>query len=51
LIWIDRGVNVREIVGSNGVTPLHIAARYSRDAELFELLIDVCGIDLEVRDQ
>jgi len=47
---IHRGVVVREIVASDGSTPLHIAARYSRDAEVFELLINVCRIDLEVRD-
>jgi ankyrin repeat protein len=33
---IHRGVVVREIVASDGRTPLHIAARYSRDAEVFE---------------
>jgi ankyrin repeat protein len=47
---IHRGVVLREIVARDGRTPLHIAARHSRDAEVFELLIDVCRIDLEVRD-
>jgi ankyrin repeat protein len=45
---INRGVVVREIVGRNGVTPLHYAACFTRDADLFDMLINVC--DLDARD-
>jgi ankyrin repeat protein len=46
---IDRGVNVREIVGTSGMTPLHQAAFFTRDADVFDLLVNVCGIDLNSR--
>jgi ankyrin repeat protein len=47
-LLIDHGVVVREIVASDGSTPLHAAACNTRDAEVFELLVNA-GIDLEAR--
>jgi hypothetical protein len=46
---IDRGVNVRELRILDDGTPLHVAARRCRDADVFEMLVKVCGIDLEAR--
>jgi ankyrin repeat protein len=48
---IDRGVNVRELRISDDSTPLHVAARGCRDAGVFNMLVNVCGIDLETRDK
>jgi ankyrin repeat protein len=48
---IDRGVNVRELRISDDSTPLHVAARGCRDAGVFNMLVNVCGIDLETRDR
>jgi ankyrin repeat protein len=47
---IDRGVNVRELRILDDSTPLHVAARRCRDADVFEMLVKVCGIDLEARN-
>ena len=47
---IDRGVNVRELRISDDSTPLHVAAWSCRDADVFEMLVKVCGIDLEERN-
>jgi ankyrin repeat protein len=47
---IDRGVDLRELFGSNRVSPLHSAALGTRDADVFDMLTDVCGLDLEARD-
>jgi hypothetical protein len=48
---IDRGVNVRELRISDDSTPLHVAAWSCRDADVFEMLVKVCGIDLEARNR
>jgi ankyrin repeat protein len=48
---IDRGVNVRELRISDDSTPLHLAACSCRDADVFEMLVKVCGIDLEARNR
>jgi len=52
-IWalIHRGVVVREVLTSDGRTPLHKAAVRTRDARVFDLLVNVCGIDLEARSR
>jgi ankyrin repeat protein len=49
---LDRGVVVRELRDSNGFTPLHVAAWNSDidDTDVFDMLVDVCGIDLEALD-
>jgi ankyrin repeat protein len=47
---INRGVVVREIVGSNGATPLHRAASFTRDADVLDMLVNVCGLDLDAQD-
>jgi ankyrin repeat protein len=47
---IDRGVVVRELRVSDDCTPLHMAAWRCRDADVFEMLVNVCSIDLEARD-
>jgi ankyrin repeat protein len=47
---IDHGVVVREIVDSNGATPLHLATWDGRDVDVFDILVNVCGIDLDARD-
>jgi ankyrin repeat protein len=46
---IDRGVVVRELHDSIDRTPLHVAALGCRDADVFKMLVNVCGIDLEAR--
>jgi ankyrin repeat protein len=48
---IDRGVNVRELRTFDDSTPLHVAAWSCRDADVFEMLVKVCGIDLEARNR
>jgi hypothetical protein len=48
---IDRGVNVHELRISDDSTPLHVAAWSCRDADVFEMLVKVCGIDLEARNR
>jgi ankyrin repeat protein len=47
---INRGVVVREIVGSKGATPLHRAACFTRDVDVFDMLVNVCGLDLDALD-
>jgi len=47
---IDRGVVVRELRMSDDSTPLHMAAWGCCDADVFEMLVKVCGIDLEARN-
>jgi ankyrin repeat protein len=44
-----RGVVVRAIVASNGATPLHAAAGQT-DVRVFHMLVNVCGIDVETRN-
>jgi ankyrin repeat protein len=46
---IDRGVVVRELRVSGDCTLLHMAAWRCRDADVFEMLVNVCSIDLEAR--
>jgi ankyrin repeat protein len=46
---IDRGVVVRELRTFDDCTPLHGRMALS-DADVFEMLVNVCGIDLEARD-
>jgi ankyrin repeat protein len=46
---INRGVVVREIVRGVGYTPLHEAACCSRARDVLDMLVNVCGFDLEVR--
>jgi ankyrin repeat protein len=48
---IDRGVVVRELRTFDDGTPLHQAAVNSQDATVFDMLVNVCGIDLEARDE
>jgi ankyrin repeat protein len=48
---INHGVVVREIVSTTGKTPLHHAAGSTGDATVFDLLVNVCGIDLDARSQ
>jgi ankyrin repeat protein len=50
---VDRGVVVRELRDSDGSTPLHAAVDVgTRDSPaVFDLLVNVCGIDLEARDR
>jgi ankyrin repeat protein len=43
-----RGVVVRAIVARNGATPLHCASLYTRDADVFDLLVNVCGINVNL---
>jgi ankyrin repeat protein len=45
-----RGVDLRANFDSDNATPLHHAAVVGRDADVFHLLVNVCGIDLEARD-
>jgi ankyrin repeat protein len=40
---------VRAIVASNGATPLHAAAGQT-DVRVFHMLVNVCGIDVETRN-
>jgi len=47
---INRGVVVREIVASDGATPLHRATLDGRGVDVLKMLVNVCGIDLETRD-
>jgi ankyrin repeat protein len=48
---LDRGVAVRDLRGHDDRgTALHVAARSLRDATVFRMLVDVCGVDLEARD-
>jgi ankyrin repeat protein len=51
LVLIGHGVVVRDIFASDGRTPLHFAAAsvFDRDANLYRMLVNVCGIDLEAR--
>jgi ankyrin repeat protein len=46
---INRGVVVREIVRGGVYTPLHAAACRSRARDVLDMLVNVCGFDLEVR--
>jgi len=48
---IDHGVVVREILTSNGTTPLHAAMARTLGAEVFDMLVNDCGIDLEAHDR
>jgi ankyrin repeat protein len=43
-----RGFVMRAIVASNGATPLHCASLYTRDADVFDLLVNVCGINVNL---
>jgi ankyrin repeat protein len=47
---IDRGIVISELRCSFGRTALHEASRCSGDAAVFDMLVDVCGIDLEKRN-
>jgi ankyrin repeat protein len=48
---INRGVVVRELRSFDDGTPLHQAAFNSQDATVFDMLVNVCGIDVEARDE
>jgi len=48
---IDRGVVVRELRASGRGTALHEAAARCADADVFDMLVDVIGIDLDARDR
>jgi len=48
---LDRGVVVCELRDVFGGTPLHAAAWHCHDAAVFDVLVNVCGIDLETRDR
>jgi len=47
---LDRGVVVRELRSLNGGTPLHEAAGRTSTPNVFDMLVNVCGVDLEARD-
>jgi ankyrin repeat protein len=48
---MDRGVVVRNLRNLDNGTPLHEAAWRCQDAGVFNMLVNVCGIDLETRDR
>jgi ankyrin repeat protein len=50
MLLIERGLNVRELRGSDGRTPLHHAAYSSDCVEIFQLLVGDCGVDLDARN-
>jgi len=49
-VLLDRGFVVDEFRDYDFGTLLHIAARHTHDANVFEMLVNVCGVDLEERN-
>lgn len=45
---LDRGVVVSKLRDEFGATPLHWAARRNCDSVVLSMLVNVCGIDLEM---
>jgi ankyrin repeat protein len=49
-VLLACGVAVCDLSDDDGDTPLHLATRRSRDADVFEMLVNVCRVDLEARN-
>jgi len=48
---LNRGVAVRELRNYHDGTSLHAAASFCHSADVFDMLVDVCGMDFEARDR
>jgi ankyrin repeat protein len=47
---LDRGVVINQLTSHYGFTPLHKAATLTRNTAVLDMLVNVCGIDVEARD-